>query len=701
MNRAFVKSGFRGAVFVILFLAAALIFLLSNELADETTAYVDPTLAAVDGGMVSVIVSGETAERAAQALEQVGGTVSSNLWVINAAGGRLPVRAIDQLAALPGVEAIVQNHTVSASVDHARQKDPDQPPDDHSKDLTQLWNSFFKTDSTRSYTSDPMIYDFPSPIVIDVGADLVHKGTGGEGGVTGKNVTIAVVDSGMYFSWMMPESLEYELDQHFKNQYDFVGDNTCQGYGLQGEGYCFSGMLYSQDPYGHGTHVGGIIWNEMIDQSTGVVAGVAPGADIISIRVLGADGRGTYEDVIEGIQFAIEHKDEHNIRVMNLSLSGTSAAPYFVDPLNRAVEAAWNAGIVVVAAAGNTGPHAESISVPGNDPYIITVGAVDTNRTAGNWDDDTVPSWSAAGPTLDGFVKPDVLAPGSNVISFMHNDPYDIANSATLVQLHPDYAETTHFFRMNGTSMSTAVTSGVVALMLEANPDLTPDEVKFRLMYTAAPAVSGADELALSPLQQGAGRIWAPAAVFDRDLPKEKANSGMDVAADLAHPWIPGDSTDPAINPDLAYHYCGPIQRSISDDGSTYLYFVENNLNGARVALGAADAATGQWLDFKALVDKALVFDQLPLMWSAEPVETAGTYAWSGGTYAWSGGTYAWSGGTYAWSGGTYAWSGGTYAWSGGTYAWSGGTYAWSGGHTWIDDIEGDFTGVSSQPWVE
>ena len=117
------------------------------------------------------------------------------------------------------------------------------------------------------------------------------------------------------------------------------------------------------------------------------------------------------------------NKDAFNIRVMNLSLSAQATTPYFVDPLNRAVEAAWAEGIVVVAAAGNTGPEAETITVPGNDPYVITVGAVDSKRTPGYWADDILPSWSATGPTLDGFAKPDVLAPGANIVSFMYNDP--------------------------------------------------------------------------------------------------------------------------------------------------------------------------------------------------------------------------------------------------------------------------------------
>ena len=136
--------------------------------------------------------------------------------------------------------------------------------------------------------------------------------------------------------------------------------------------------------------------------------GTAPQARILSVRVLDDDGTGTYADVIEGIQYIVANAAQFNVRVLNVSLSAEATVPYFVDPLNRAAEAAWHAGIVVVAAAGNTGPGASTITVPGNDPYVITVGAVDTQQTPDDWSDDVVPEWSASGPTLDGFVKPDV-----------------------------------------------------------------------------------------------------------------------------------------------------------------------------------------------------------------------------------------------------------------------------------------------------
>ncbi len=301
---------------------------------------------------------------------------------------------------------------------------------------------------------------------------------------------------------------------------------------------------------------------------------MAPDARLLSVRVLGNDGAGTYEDVVEGIQYAVEQKDELGIRVINLSLTAYAVTPYFVDPVNRAAEAAWANGIVVLAAAGNNGPKAQTITVPGNDPYVIAVGALDSNRTPGRaqWGDDLVARWSAAGPSLDGFVKPDVLAPGANVVAFMYNDPTNRAKSAMLVANYPDYDPTISLYRLSGTSMATAVASGVVAVMLQAQPQLTPDEVKFRLMDSAQSNVTDTGDLTYALLQQGSGRIWALDAVWGTDNPGEKANQGMDLPADLAHPWKISNEVD-AIDTFDRDHDGVPNDRPVVDSGLKYEFF--------------------------------------------------------------------------------------------------------------------------------
>ena len=140
---------------------------------------------------------------------------------------------------------------------------------------------------------------------------------------------------------------------------------------------------------------------------------------------------------------------------------------------------AWQAGIVVAAAAGNTGPQPMSIGVPGNVPYVITAGAMSDNFTPGDPTDDFLASFSSSGPTVEGFVKPDVVAPGGHMLGLM-------PLNATIAQLHKKFKHAASYFTMSGTSQATAVTSGVAALMLKQNPGLTPDEVKCRLMSSAA-----------------------------------------------------------------------------------------------------------------------------------------------------------------------------------------------------------------------
>ncbi len=489
-------------------------------------------------------------------------------------------------------------------------------------------------------TNNPTKWKFSTISSIDVGADVLHDNLLQVNGVTGNNVTIAVIDSGVTFDPALRNLAGSQIQNIFQGQVDFVGNGECtsnkSGF-TQYDTYCMTTHTTAQDPYGHGSHIAGIIWNNFRDADTDVMVGVAPDANILSVRVLNEDGLGTYEDIIEGIQFVVEHQDDYNVRVINLSLSALATTPYFADPLNRAVEAAWANGITVVTAAGNNGDAAHSVTVPGNDPYVITVGAVNTNNTPGYWGDDTLPSWSSVGPTLDGFIKPDVLAPGTNVISFIDANEAD-GMSAQLAQTYPHLAETNTFFRMSGTSTATAVTSGVVALMLEANPNLTPDEVKFRLMYTAKTAVNDTGDSLYSILQQGLGRIWAPDAVLG-NLPQSSANQGMDLQAELTHPWLPGDSTDPAQNPDLAMHYQGPIQQMFSDDGQVMMYHLPDANTGNPVILGMVDVEDYSWID-PLTYPEALTFEN-GRVWNE-------SYGWSGGTYAWSGGTYAWSGGTYA-----------------------------------------------------
>ena len=262
-----------------------------------------------------------------------------------------------------------------------------------------------------------------------------------------------------------------------------------------------SGPNTAADLYGHGTHVAGILAGNGMN-SRGVnfrktFMGIADNASLINLRVLDQNGVGRDSAVIAAIEKAISLKSKYNIRVINLSLGRAVYESYKLDPLCQAVEAAWKAGIVVVVAAGNEGrndsAHTDgygTIAAPGNDPYAITVGAMKPMGTPTRADD-LIASYSSKGPTLlDHVVKPDIVAPGNLMISVL------ASSSATLVKASPknvvalsSYTAngkgTVSYFTLSGTSMATPVVSGAVALLLQKNGSLTPDQVKARLMKSA------------------------------------------------------------------------------------------------------------------------------------------------------------------------------------------------------------------------
>jgi serine protease AprX len=231
-----------------------------------------------------------------------------------------------------------------------------------------------------------------------------------------------------------------------------------------------------QDEYGHGTHVAGILagnsWRrDDGDEEKGRYVGIAPNANLISVKVSDDNGNASVLDVIRGLQFVVDHKAEYNIRVVNLSLEAATTGSYKTDPLDAAVENAWFSGIVVVAAAGNRGSQADAVSyAPGNDPYAITVGAVDDGASKADGDD-ARPSWSSRGTTRDGFAKPEVHAPGAGIVS-------NLAKHSKFAEMCASCVVDGDMIRAGGTSMAAPVVAGAVALMVQKAPLLTPDQIK-------------------------------------------------------------------------------------------------------------------------------------------------------------------------------------------------------------------------------
>ncbi len=330
-------------------------------------------------------------------------------------------------------------------------------------------------------------------------------------GVTGHGVTVAVIDSGV--------APEPGLDRDGK---------VMDGPDLSYEGQ--SPTTAHLDSYGHGTHMAGIIAakDEGGDPKKPVATkfmGVAPDAKLLNMKVGVGDGGVDVTQVIAALNWVVQHKDDQgmHVRVVNLAYGTESAQSWQVDPLAKAVEDAWNAGIVVVAAAGNDGQGADLL-MPAIDPHVIAVGAVDHQGTA-TPNDDVVAGFTSSGTSTR---RPDVLAPGKSVVSL--RDPGSYVD-----QLHPEGLvpgdDLGRFFRGSGTSQSTAVVTGEVALLVQAKPSLTPDQVKGLLRATADRLPNSGDPA------QGAGVVDVTAAL---DLLDAKSSAGWATAGQQAAPASSG-----------------------------------------------------------------------------------------------------------------------------------------------------------------
>jgi serine protease AprX len=311
------------------------------------------------------------------------------------------------------------------------------------------------------------------------------------GGLTGRGVGVAVLDSGI-----APHS---DLGRRVRLALDFTGSDN------------------PADEYGHGTHVAGIIagsgaGSRSADGSQYV--GMAPGAEIYSLKVLGADGTGNVSAVLAGLEWVLAYHHTHRIRVVNLSLGHASTNAYQDDPLARMVERLVRAGVVVVASAGNLGKTEDGTPVigmvvsPGYTPGALTVGALNTKGTVSR-SDDGVATYSSRGPVGDPddqstwIIKPDLVAPGNAIVAAGAQNSY-LWNNYPSRRLIGDSGGT--YLILSGSSMATAVTSGAVAQLLQLQPKLTPSEVKFALQFTA----QRLNDFGL--IEQGAGSLNVPLA---------------------------------------------------------------------------------------------------------------------------------------------------------------------------------------------
>jgi serine protease AprX len=322
-----------------------------------------------------------------------------------------------------------------------------------------------------------------------VGAAAVRQDLGYDG----SGVGVAVIDSGIT-SWH-DDLAAAGGGQRVDRFADFV-----------------NGWPIPYDDYGHGTHVAGIIAGDGFDSSS-ARAGIAPGVHLIVLKALDGSGRGYISDVIAALEYVVDNRTALNIRIVNLSIATGVYESFHTDPLTLAAKRVVDAGVVVIAASGNRGRNPNGhdayggITAPGNAPWVLTVGASSHMGTIARADD-TMAAFSSRGPTAaDSAAKPDLVAPGVGIESLSDPDSafYDTKSSYLLAgTISRGYLP---YLSLSGTSMSAPVVAGTVALMLEANPSLTPNAVKAILQFSAQ------SYAAYDPLTQGAGFLNAQGSV--------------------------------------------------------------------------------------------------------------------------------------------------------------------------------------------
>ncbi len=433
------------------------------------------------------IVRGEDLDTLAIAIEKMGGTVTAELEIISSLGALLTEDQHTMLAASSAVTSIFEDHAV------------------------RLQGA--KADKQAACTKNPGTY--ASQITQ---ADLLHAS-----GVDGSGITIAFVDSG--------------IDTQSSTLIKDNGKSRLLGaYSLLGS---------PEDSSGHGTHLVSVA--TQANAGPGICGsdsklGIAPGADVVSVRAFDEMGDGTYLNVVQALDLVLDLKDVHDIRVVNLSFSSAPRSAYWEDPVNQAVMRLWAEGLVVVTSAGNFGPDPMSVTVPGNVPYVITAGAMTDSYTK-TQSDDRVASFSGAGPTHEGFIKPDLVAPGGHLLGAVGQDKQMAMDLADFQDpAHPD------FLMASGTSQASAVVSGGAALLLEIDPLLSNDDVKCLLMGGARPALQSDGEPIYSPFRQGAGLLSLHGAI--NATLKNCANDSLDINAEL----------------DLGAHPLGPVTANANDE---------------------------------------------------------------------------------------------------------------------------------------
>jgi serine protease AprX len=442
----------RGLPLLLLLALAAPFAAGASHSSKHSDSYLAPSLKRAESqspnASVPVIVQSDSdAGNAAFELDQYG-TVDRQLGIADAAAGSIPADQLSQLAAQPGLVITPDLPVVLDANPHDSSSSSDLWT--HAVGVDQLW-----PDTDRQRTKH----------------DTVQR-------LTGPAPTIAFVDSGI------------EADRP-----DFAGRV------LATENLSDLPDNSPGDGYGHGTFVAGLAAGSAPNYT-----GAAPTAGIVSLDVMDDSGMAQTSDVIRAAQWILQNRNRYNIRVANFSLHSASATSFRFDPLDKALEQLWFSGVVVVASAGNDGNGNKPVHMayaPANDPFFISVGALDLHNST-NPERADVPPWSSWGYTLDGFAKPELSAPGRSL-------PGPVPAGSTLAtskKLAGQVRQTPGgtYMVLSGTSLSTPIVSGIADDLLALNPSLTPDRVKGALMLGAQPLRK------VRSLAAGVGEVNAPLA---------------------------------------------------------------------------------------------------------------------------------------------------------------------------------------------
>jgi serine protease AprX len=441
-----------------------------------------------DGPAVPVIVEASSVAAATAAVDGVGGTVDLALPVVGGVAAHVRAGRLAALYADPALR-VMEDATLHPTGGSFGPSSADRAPADIKHDDTKHDDP--KRDDSHQAGSG---HGTPRP---GVDPQLAALDLPGDWSLaSGRGTAVALVDTGVSAT---P---------------DLQGNRLVRGPDLSGE-------RDGVDRYGHGTFMAGLIAGDGT-ASAGTASphyGVAPAATVVSVKVAGADGSTTVSRVIAGIGWVITNRDAYGIGVLNLSFGVDAPMQYRFNPLSAAVEAAWASGITVVVSAGNDGDG--HVTSPGSDPYVVTVGAIDnagTPQTA----DDVVPAWSGR-ERFRHYSKPEVAASGVSVVSLR-------APGSTVDVTHPEGRVGDVYFRGSGTSMSTALVSGVAALLLAHHPAATPDDVKGAL-------IDGGTDVRPSAREVDADRADHADARPDWWQHHRVAFDGLDRGLDDGMPW--------------------------------------------------------------------------------------------------------------------------------------------------------------------